>query len=60
MAADLLYIGTRKSGSESLSRRDMTATLAGFARAWADLKDGVAARRVPGDPVGVVRLVPRW
>ena len=53
-----LYIGARKSRSVSLSRRDMTANLAGFARAWADLKDGVAACRVPGDPSGLCGWCP--
>ena len=58
IAADLLYIGARRARSVSLSRREMSATLEGFARAWVDLKQHVAERGVPGDPVAAVRVVP--
>ena len=58
IAADLLYIGARRARSVSLSRREMSATLEGFARA---LGGPEAARRragVPGDAVAAVRVVP--
>ena len=50
IAADLLYIGARRARSVSLSRREMSATLEGFARAWVDLKHHVAERAFPATP----------
>ena len=50
IAADLLYIGARRARSVSLSRREMSATLEGFARAWVDLKRHVAAQAFPATP----------
>jgi len=50
IAADLLYIGARRARPVSLSRREMTATLEGFARAWAELKRHVAAQAFPATP----------
>ena len=50
IAADLLYIGARRTRSVSLSRREMSATLEGFARAWVDLKHHVAERAFPATP----------
>ena len=50
IAADLLYIGARRARSVSLSRREMSATLEGFARAWVDLKQHVAAQAFPATP----------
>ena len=50
IAADLLYIGARRARSVSLSRREMSATLEGFARAWVDLKQHVAERAFPATP----------
>jgi putative RecB family exonuclease len=50
IAADLLYIGARRARSASLARREMAATLDGFARAWVDLKRHVAAQAFPATP----------
>jgi len=50
VAADLLYIGARRARPVLLSRREMTATLEGFARAWAELKRHVAAQAFPATP----------
>jgi putative RecB family exonuclease len=50
IAADLLYIGARRARSVSLSRREMSATLEGFTRAWVDLKRHVAAQAFPATP----------
>jgi len=50
IAADLLYIGARRARPVSLSRREMTATLEGFARAWVELKRHVAAQAFPATP----------